>query len=103
MMPLTRISHQVATRMVKNNLFLSIYIDGFAAIAMIVPTRGDHIFAARLRNVCRRHGIQVGTIDALLAQLCISHKLVMLSTDRDFRHIAAYAPLRLWAAGRGEF
>ena len=73
-------------------------IDCFSAIAMIVPTRGDHISAARLRNECRRHGIQVGTIDALLAQLCISHRLVMLSTDRDFSHIAAYTPLQLWGA-----
>ena len=73
-------------------------IDGFSAIAMIGPTRGDHISAARLRNECRRHGLQVGTIDALLAQLCISHKLVMLSTDRVFSHIAAYTPLRLWRA-----
>ena len=71
-------------------------IDCFAAIGMVVPTRGDHILATRLRNECRRHGIQVGTIDALLAQLCIRHKLVMLSTDRDFSHIAAHTPLRLW-------
>ena len=73
-------------------------IDRFAAIAMIVPTRGDHIAAARLRNECRRHGIQVGTIDALLAQLCIGHKLVMLSTDRNFSHIADCTSLQLWCA-----
>ena len=73
-------------------------IDRFAAITMIVPTRGDHIDAARLRNECRGHGIQVGTIDALLAQLCIGHKLVMLSTDRDFSHIADCTSLRLWGA-----
>ena len=71
-------------------------IDRFAAIAMIVPTRDDHIDAARLRNACRRRGIQVGTIDALLAQLCIAHELVMLSTDRDFRLIADSTALRLW-------
>ena len=70
-------------------------VDRFADVAMIVPTRGDHIDAARLRNECRRNGIQVGTIDALLAQLCIGHELVMLSTDRDFSHIADYTPLRL--------
>ena len=71
-------------------------INRFADIAMIVPTRDDHIAAARLRNECRRHGTQVGTIDALLAQLCIGHKLVMLSTDQDFSHIADYTSLRLW-------
>ena len=71
-------------------------MDRFEAIAMIVPTRGDHIAAARLRNQCRRQGIQVGTIDALLAQLSIGHKLAMLSTDRDFSHIADCTELRLW-------
>ena len=76
----------------------ALIIDRFEAIAMIVPTRGDHIAAARLRNQCRRQGIQIGTIDAQLAQLCIGHKLVMLSTDRDFSHIADCTPLRLWRA-----
>ena len=65
---------------------------------MIVPARDDYVEAARLRNQCRRRGIQVGTIDALLAQLCIGHKLVMLSTDRDFSHIADCTSLRLWRA-----
>ncbi len=71
-------------------------IDRFAAIAVIVPTRDDHIDAARLRNACRRRGIQLGTIDALLAQLCITHELVMLSKDRDFRLIADSTALQLW-------
>ena len=31
-----------------------------------------------LRNECRRQGVKTGTIDAMLAQFCISHKLVML-------------------------
>lgn len=71
-------------------------VDRFAALPMIVPARSDHIDAAELRNECRRHGIQVGTIDALLAQLCIRRDLVMLSTDRDFDRIAEWAPLQLW-------
>ncbi|MDE0102817.1 MAG: PIN domain-containing protein [Bryobacterales bacterium] len=73
-------------------------IDLFADIAMIVPTRNDHIDAAILRNACRRRGIQVGTIDALLAHVCIRHGLVMLTTDRDFGYIAGSTSLRLWRA-----
>ncbi len=73
-------------------------VNRFAAIALIVPTRDDHIEAARLRNACRRRGVQVGTIDALLARLCIAHELVMLSTDRDFASIAESTTLRLWRA-----
>ena len=71
-------------------------IDLFADIAMIVPTRNDHIDAAMLRNACRRRGTQVGTIDALLAQMCIRHGLLMLTTDRDFGYIAHTTSLRLW-------
>ena len=71
-------------------------IERFATIPVIEPVRDDYIAAADLRNECRRHGIQVGTIDALLAQLCIRHDLIMLSADRDFSHIADWTPLRLW-------
>ncbi len=73
-------------------------VERFAALPMIVPARGDHIDAAELRNECRRRGIQVGTIDALLAQLCIRHNMVMLTTDRDFSHIADWTQLQLWRA-----
>jgi predicted nucleic acid-binding protein len=70
-------------------------VQHFAAIPLIAATRDDHIKAAELRNACRRRGIQVGTIDALLARLCIRCELVMLSTDRDFVHIAESTSLRL--------
>lgn len=73
-------------------------IERFAEIAMITPIRGDYIRAAELHNMCRSHGIQAGTIDALLAQICIRHDLVMLTTDGDFSHIADQAPLKLWRA-----
>jgi predicted nucleic acid-binding protein len=43
----------------------------------VTPERRDHIEAAELRNACRRRGHQVGTIDALLAQLCIRRELVL--------------------------
>ncbi len=71
-------------------------IERFAVLPMVEPVRDDYIAAAELRNECRRHGIQIGTIDALLAQLCIRHDLIMLSADRDFSQIADHAPLQLW-------
>lgn len=72
-------------------------LDRFSAVPLLVPDREDHIDAAELRNRCRRAGVQVGTIDALLAQLCIRHGLTMLSTDSDFRRIAAHCSLKLWS------
>jgi predicted nucleic acid-binding protein len=71
-------------------------LDRFSAIPLLAPDRDDHIGAAELRNRCRRAGIQVGTIDALLAELCIRHELTMLTTDNDFTHIANHCALKVW-------
>ena len=73
-------------------------LDRFAAIPLLIPDRDDHIRAAELRNRCRRAGMQIGTIDALLAALCIRHELTMLSSDQDFTQIANHCPLKLWTA-----
>jgi hypothetical protein len=73
-------------------------LDRFAALPLLVPDRRDHVDAAELRNKCRRGGIQIGTIDALLAQLCLRHDLTMLTTDRDFRNVAGHCALKLWTA-----
>lgn len=73
-------------------------LDRFSAIPLLVPDRDDHIQAAELRNACRRRGVQIGTIDALLAQLCLRHGLTMLSVDGDFRRIAEHCDLRVWSA-----
>jgi predicted nucleic acid-binding protein len=71
-------------------------LDRFSALTLITPDRDDHIEGAALRNRCRRAGIQVGTIDALLAQLCLRQDLMMLSTDEDFRHVAGQCTLGVW-------
>jgi predicted nucleic acid-binding protein len=71
-------------------------IERFSMLPMLVPDSSDHIEAAGLRNHCRRRGVQIGTIDALLAQLCIRHGLTLLTTDQDFAGIAANAPLAMW-------
>lgn len=71
-------------------------IERFAGLELLVPNSHDHIEAAELRNRCRRSGVQIETVDALLAQLCIHHDLTMLATDRDFAHIARHSALKLW-------
>lgn len=73
----------------------------FEPLPLLMPDRTDHVAAAQVRNECRRKGVQVGTIDALLAQLCLRHDLVMLSTDRDFEHMAGHVPLSIWGGRRG--
>jgi predicted nucleic acid-binding protein len=72
-------------------------IERFAALAFIQPDRDDHIEAAEVRNSCRRRGVQIGTIDALLIQICRRHDLMLLSTDQDFQAAARHREFRLWS------
>jgi predicted nucleic acid-binding protein len=75
-------------------------LERFSAVPLLVPDRDDHIQAAALRNACLRAGVQVGTIDALIAQLCVRHGLTLLSTDQDFENIARRRPLKIWVPSR---
>ena len=76
-------------------------ISRFSALPLLVPDRDDHIRAADLRNKCRRNGVQAGTIDALLAQLCIRYDLTMLTTDSDFHNMASVVSLSVWIPDSG--
>ena len=67
----------------------------FASLPVIVPEVKDHADAATLRNLCRRNGVQVGTIDALIASLAIRFELTLLTTDGDFEHLSRYADINL--------
>ena len=73
-------------------------VERFAAFAFEEPDRQDYIDAAEVRNMCRKRGVQIGTIDALLIQLARRHDLAILTTDQDFRLAAAHVPFRLWSA-----
>lgn len=70
-------------------------IERFAALEFLMPDRDDHVAAADMRNECRRHGVQLGTIDALIAAVAIRHDATLLTTDRDFANAARWIPLRL--------
>ena len=72
-------------------------IERFGALPLIQPDRQDHVAAAEVRNACRRGGVQIGTIDALLIQLCGRHEMTLLSADKDFANAARHVPFRRWA------
>ena len=76
-------------------------LERFTALAFIEPDRQDHIEAAEIRNTCRRNGVQIGTIDALLIQLCRKHDLQLLSTDNDFRSARLHTEFNLWSPSAG--
>jgi predicted nucleic acid-binding protein len=69
----------------------------FASIRFIEPTPQDYVDAADLSVKCRRAGVQLETVDALIAQVCIANDLTLLTADADFVHAARHVPLNLWA------
>ena len=73
-------------------------INRFGALPLIQPDRQDHVAAAEVRNACRRGGVQIGTIDALLIQLCGRYEITLLSSDKDFVSAARHVPFRLWGS-----
>lgn len=71
-------------------------IETFAALEYLEPSREDHVAAAGVRNTLRSAGFQVGTIDALIAQLAIAGGHTLLTTDNDFRAASRHISLQLW-------
>jgi predicted nucleic acid-binding protein len=65
----------------------------------IEPTRADYVGAAEVANTCRRAGVQLGSIDALIAQLAIARGHTLLTTDRDFHLAARHLDLQVWRDG----
>jgi predicted nucleic acid-binding protein len=74
-------------------------VELFAALEYHTPSREDHIAAAGVRNTLRAVGVQVGTVDALIARLAIAGSHRLLTTDDDFRAAARHIDLQLWRGG----
>jgi hypothetical protein len=68
------------------------HLDSFRLIAI---DREDYVAAAQLMKHCRSNGIQASTIDFQIAAACIRHGCLLLTTDRDFQHIATHSSLQL--------
>lgn len=74
----------------------SLILEHFDGLAFVQPDRNDHIAAADIRNTCRQHGVQIGTVDALLIRLSQRHELTLLTTDRDFLFARRHLSFPLW-------
>lgn len=72
----------------------------FEPVPLLEPTRSDYMAAAGLSNACRQAGVQLGTIDAMIAQMAIANDVTLLTTDLDFTNASAHIPLRVWARAR---
>ncbi|MFV0316918.1 MAG: PIN domain-containing protein [Microthrixaceae bacterium] len=75
----------------------SVIESDFAAVPFVEPTRSDYGAAADLSVTCRRAGVQLDTVDALIAQLCIANDLLLLTSDTDFIHAADHIPVNIVA------
>ena len=59
-----------------------------APFPLLEPTREEHERAAALFRKARAHGVAATTIDCLVAQLAVSRRAELLTTDGDFTHLA---------------
>ena len=59
-------------------------------------TSEDYIQAALITNHCLSNGVTTGAVDALIAAVAIGRELPVVTTDRDFEHMAAHVPLKLY-------
>jgi predicted nucleic acid-binding protein len=70
-------------------------VEHLAPFPLIGLDREDFVFAAHIRNTCRRKGVAIATVDAQIASAAINHGCVLLTADSDFEQIARHFPLRL--------
>lgn len=72
-------------------------LQNLTALTYLEPSREDYILSAELSSTCRKHGVQLATVDSILAALTINNGLALLTTDRDFEYATRHIPLRLTA------
>lgn len=67
----------------------------FKSINSVEATDATYVDAARLHRRCRAKGLQVGTINSLIAAIAIEHNLPLLTADADFQRMLPLCELRL--------
>jgi predicted nucleic acid-binding protein len=63
---------------------------------IILATQQDHLEAAKIANVCRRHGVATSATDCLIAAMAIVQKAQLFTLDQDFVYMARYCPIHLF-------
>lgn len=69
--------------------------DALSCLPLLIPSADDHIFAAEIFNKCMSKGVIASTIDFLITSLAIRNEFALLTTDKDFSHIARHTDLKL--------
>ncbi|TGK38481.1 PIN domain nuclease [Leptospira gomenensis] len=79
---------------IKDQKIFSEIEDQFRYFNFLSPTEKDHIEAAKLRNLLSKKGIVLATIDALIAQIAITHNLILATYDNDFLRLSGITKLK---------
>ena len=71
---------------------VSAYLEPFP---MIELSRADYMAAAALYRTCAANGVTASTTDCQIATAAIQHDGALLTTDKDFTHIARVSNLEV--------
>lgn len=80
---------------IKSEKHVDLLIEYLRPFPLLDPRREDFIDAARLKTFCRSKGVQAGSIDFLIAAVCINRNIPLLSADNDFSNICKWCTLKL--------
>ena len=62
---------------------------------VVLATKEHHLLAARLFNICKAHGLNVGPADVLIAATAIRCGGTLVTSDSDFRRMTEHVELDL--------
>lgn len=65
------------------------------SLPLLAPMPGYWQRAGTTRGMLRRLGHRAALADTLICQSCLDHDVPLLTRDRDFRHFARHAGLKL--------
>lgn len=74
---------------------ISILDDLFLSIEKIMEREETHKEAGLMGFELAKKGITIGTVDLLIAQLCLENDLTLFTLDQHFEIIASHYPLKL--------
>lgn len=80
---------------VKDRIYFERLKRSLSIFPLLEPTRDDYAYAAEIRNTCISKGIQASTIDFLIAAMAIRSNAYLLTSDKDFSHMAPMIPLKI--------
>jgi predicted nucleic acid-binding protein len=61
-----------------------------------LASRGDHLTAAKVRNLLSRRGVTAASVDVLIAAMAIRRNADLFTLDGDLESFAEFLPLRLF-------